>query len=125
MTIVSKVPRGTTTLIVDPVEDDIVILPTHRIVVLEGNYVHLTVPPWNEATEILDERWFIKVDKDTAKERVIQRHIQAGISKTEEEAAKRFEENDWPNGEYLSEHSDVQNAHRIIQSIQDEDISPK
>lgn len=101
------------------------ILPNHRIVILEGNYVHLTVPPWDQATEILDERWFITVERDIAKDRVIQRHLAAGIAKTEREAANRFEENDWPNGEYLLKHSNVERAHRVIHSVQDEDMSEK
>lgn len=89
---------------------------------LEGNYVHLTIQPWNEATNILDERWFVEVEKDIAKERVIQRHLRAGIAITEEEAAKRFEENDWQNGEYLIQHSNVKTADRIIDSIPDENM---
>jgi pantothenate kinase len=104
------------------VENDIVILPTHRIVVLEGMYVQLTVPPWKEATELLDERWFIEVERDIARGRIIDRHILAGIVNNEGEAARRFDENDWPNYEYLLKHSNVDTAHRIIHSIQDENI---
>ena len=104
-------------------EEDIPILPAHRIVILEGNYVHLTVQPWNEATGLLDERWFVMVERDIAKERVIKRHLIARIAKTEDEAARRFDENDWPNGEYLIQNSDVQTAHRKIQSVQDRGMS--
>jgi pantothenate kinase len=103
----------------DPVEEDIVIKPTHRIVILEGNYVHLTTPPWDDATKLLNERWFIEVERDVAKRRVIQRHLHAGIAKDEQEAAKRFDENDWPNGILLLENSDVGTAHKRIQSIED------
>lgn len=103
----------------DPVEEDILIKPSHRIVVLEGNYVHLTAPPWGEASKLLDERWFIEVERDIARGRVIRRHLLAGIAKDEVEAAKRFDENDWPNGIFLLENSDVGTAHRRIKSIQD------
>jgi pantothenate kinase len=104
-------------------ENDISILPSHRIVVLEGNYVHLTVPPWDQATKLLDERWFIAVERDVARGRVIKRHLISGIAATEEGAGRRFDENDWPNGEYLLLNSNVQNANRIIQSVQDRDMS--
>ena len=57
----------------DPVEEDIPILPSHRIVVLEGNYVHLTVPPWDQASNLLDEKWFILVKKEIARGRVVRR----------------------------------------------------
>jgi pantothenate kinase len=106
-------------------ENDIVIKPTHRIVVLEGNYVHLTVPPWDQATHLLDERWLIVVDRDVARRRVIQRHIISGIVNTEAEAGKRFDENDWPNGLYLLENSDVESAHRKIESVQDHGMSER
>jgi pantothenate kinase len=96
-----------------------VIKPTHRIVVLEGNYVHLNVPPWDEATRLLDERWLIEVEQDVARQRVIQRHLRAGIAKDEEEAAERFDRNDWPNGLFLLENSDVSSANKRIKSIQD------
>jgi pantothenate kinase len=105
--------------VVDPTENDISILPSHRIVILEGNYVHLTVRPWDQATKLLDERWFILVVRDVARSRVIKRHLISGIAATEEDAGRRFDENDWLNGEYLLEHSDVENADRIIHSIQD------
>jgi pantothenate kinase len=105
--------------VADPVEEDIVIKRTHRIVVIEGNYVHLSIPPWNEATQLLDERWFIDVERDVARRRVIQRHLNAGIAKDEQEASKRFDENDWPNGVFLLENSDVGTADKRIRSIED------
>jgi pantothenate kinase len=109
--------------VADPVESDISILPSHRIVILEGNYVHLTVPPWDQATKLLDERWFITVERAVARVRVIKRHLISGVTATEKDAGRRFDENDWPNGEYILENSDLQTADRIIHSIQDRDIS--
>src|SRR5947207_5364781 len=107
----------------DPVENDISIKHTHRIVVLEGNYIQLTVPLWDQATRLLDERWFITVDREVARGRVIQRHIIAEIANTEEEAGKRFDENDWPNGVYLLKNSDVETANRQIQTVQEPAMS--
>jgi pantothenate kinase len=110
-------------LTLDPVEDDIAILPSHRIVVLEGNYIHLTVPPWDQAATALDEKWFIIVEEDVARERVVQRHLTSGVAGTEAEAAKRFDENDWPNGIYLVENSNINEAHRWIHSVQDKETT--
>jgi len=107
----------------DPIENDIAINPCHRIVVLEGNYIHLTIPPWDKATRILDEKWFIDVERDVARERVIRRHLISGVAPTEEEAAKRFEENDWPNGIFLQGNSDIESANRRILSVQDPSIN--
>jgi pantothenate kinase len=91
--------------------------------VLEGNYIHLTVPPWDQATKLLDEKWFIEVEREVARGRVILRHLIAGIADTEEEAGKRFDENDWPNGVYLLENSNVKNADRRIYNVQDRSMS--
>lgn len=107
----------------DPVEHDIPINPTHRIVVIEGNYIQLTVPPWDEATQLLDEKWFITVERDVARGRVVKRHLIAGIAKTEQEAAMRFDENDWPNGEFLINNSSVEGADKKIHSVQDPHFS--
>lgn len=93
------------------------------MVMIEGNYIHLTVPPWNQATRLLDEKWFITVERDVARARVVRRHLISGIVNNEDEAAKRFDDNDWPNGLYLLENSDIENADRKIHSIQDREVS--
>lgn len=82
----------------DPKEDDIAILPTHRIVVFEGNYIALDREPWNLAAGLMDELWFVDVDFEVARRRLIKRHVQAGIAKDEEEADRRARENDLVNG---------------------------
>ena len=81
--------------------------------------MHLNITPWDEATKLLNERWFIEVERDLARRRVIKRHLHAGIAKDREEAAKRFDDNDWPNGIFLLENSDVSTAHKRIRSIED------
>ena len=108
---------------VDPIEEDIRILPSHRIVVLEGNYIHLTLSPWDQATQLLDEKWFILVEKEIARGRVVKRHVVTGVAGNDDEANKRFDENDWINGEYILENSNIDNADRRIQSIQDQGMA--
>ncbi|OTA54009.1 phosphoribulokinase/uridine kinase [Hypoxylon sp. EC38] len=85
----------------DPKADDIAILPTHRIVVFEGNYVCLDKEPWREAAALMDERWFVEVDFETARRRLVKRHVKAGIARDEEEAGRRADENDLVNGEQI------------------------
>ncbi|KAK2736503.1 hypothetical protein CKAH01_07703 [Colletotrichum kahawae] len=82
----------------DPKQDDIAILPAHRIVVFEGNYLALDKDPWNAAARLMDELWFVDVDVDVARRRLVKRHVKAGIAKDEEEADKRARENDLVNG---------------------------
>lgn len=85
----------------DPVENDIVIPPTSRAIFFEGNYLSLDKEPWNEAAKLMDELWFVDVDFETARKRLIRRHVQAGIAKDEADADKRARENDLVNGKEI------------------------
>ena len=82
----------------DPVENDIAITTSARIVVLEGNYLSLTQGSWKDAASLMDELWFVEVEWETAKRRLIRRHVEAGIAADEEEAGRRVEDNDFVNG---------------------------
>ena len=107
----------------DPVSDDIAIAPSVRIVLFEGNYLSLNKSPWKDAAELMDELWFVEVDFDTARKRLVHRHVKAGIAKDEEEAGKRADENDLVNGkEIVEERLDV---HEVVQSREDESWAPE
>jgi pantothenate kinase len=47
--------------------------------------------------------WFVSISRETAKDRLVKRHIQAGIETTTEAAALRAEENDLKNGDHIKE----------------------
>lgn len=81
----------------DPTPDSVRVLPTHRIVIIEGLYVFLNTPRWKDAAELLDERWFVEIDVDQAAERLIKRHVLTGVTDTEEEARHRAYDNDLPS----------------------------
>lgn len=87
----------------DPKEDDIAIKATHRILVFEGLYITLDKTPWNEAAGLMDETWFVEVDFDVARKRLIKRHVKAGIATDETDADKRARENDLVNGAEIIE----------------------
>ncbi|KAI1085104.1 phosphoribulokinase/uridine kinase [Whalleya microplaca] len=101
----------------DPRADDIAIGPRHRVVVFEGNYVCLDKEPWRSAALLMDQRWFVEVDFETARRRLVGRHVRAGIAKDEAEAGKRADENDLVNGEQIvRQRVDV---HEVIVSRED------
>ncbi|KAG8722108.1 hypothetical protein FRC09_006811 [Ceratobasidium sp. 395] len=81
----------------DPAYDALVILPSHRIVVIEGLYPFIATPAWRAAAEVLDERWVVEVDIPEATRRLVQRHIVTGVAKDVEEAKWRAENNDMPS----------------------------
>lgn len=85
----------------DPVDGDITIPATCRVIFFEGNYLGLDKEPWNEAARLMDELWFVDVDFEVARERLIKRHVKAGIAKDEAEADKRARENDLVNGKEI------------------------
>ncbi|KAK8037744.1 Bcyfh7 [Apiospora marii] len=107
-------------LIQDPKENDITILPGHRIVVFEGNYLTLDREPWREAAGLMDQRWFVEVDFAVARRRLVKRHVAAGIAADEAEAGKRADENDLVNGEQIMRER-VSTVDEIVVSREDGD----
>ncbi|KAJ5963499.1 uncharacterized protein N7479_003375 [Penicillium vulpinum] len=85
----------------DPVDGDIAIAPSCRVVFFEGNYLSLDRAPWNEAAKLMDELWFVDVDFDIARQRLVVRHVKAGIARDAEDADKRARENDLVNGKEI------------------------
>lgn len=91
----------------DPKPDAIHILPQHKIVISEGNYLLLDVPPWNQLWEvskessepILDDSWYVDCDLDKAMQRVFERQIGNGTAVNVSRG--RIEGNDRPNGELI------------------------
>jgi len=102
----------------DPVADDVAIPATTRVLVFEGNYLSLDKTPWKEAGGLMDELWFVDVGFETARERLVRRHVKAGIARDEEQAHRRVTENDLVNGKDIVDgRLDVQ---EVIVSREDE-----
>lgn len=85
----------------DPVENEIVIPVTARILLFEGSYLSLNKGLWKEAAGLMDEHWFVEVDFEVARRRLIKRHLKAGIVKSETEANERVTQNDLVNGRVI------------------------
>ncbi|KAK9447447.1 P-loop containing nucleoside triphosphate hydrolase protein [Limtongia smithiae] len=105
----------------DPIENDIKVLPTDRIIIIEGLYLMLEDSPWNQIADLMDELWFVNVERAVARDRIIRRHLEAGIARNEAEAIKRADESDLVNGDYIVSHSLTPD--KMIISIQDDRIS--
>ncbi|KAF1960299.1 P-loop containing nucleoside triphosphate hydrolase protein [Byssothecium circinans] len=107
----------------DPIADDIAIRSSVRLVIFEGNYLSLNKTPWKEAAELMDELWFVEVDFHVARNRLIYRHVKAGIAKDEEDAGKRADENDLVNGREILENR--LEVHEVVQSKDDDSWAPE
>ena len=106
-------------------ERDIPIPASSRIVVMEGNYLSLGSGEreWREATELMDELWFVDVDFGVARERLVRRHVESGVAGDREEAGRRADENDLVNGREIVE-GRVE-VHEVIVSREDGGWGPK
>ena len=101
----------------DPREGDIAILPTHRVVILEGNYLALDKDVWRDAGALFDELWFVDVDFEVARRRLRERHVRAGIARDLEEGDRRATENDLVNGKEIVAHR--LQVDEVVQSMED------
>ncbi|RUS17534.1 P-loop containing nucleoside triphosphate hydrolase protein [Endogone sp. FLAS-F59071] len=89
----------------DPVEHDIIIHPYHKLVIMEGIYLHLSTPgSWMQIASSFDERWFVQVDLSVARERVAWRHVETGLVPTYELGLRRFDTNDAINAQFMLDH---------------------
>jgi pantothenate kinase len=103
----------------DPKHNDIAIAPTTRVIVFEGNYLSLDRDMWRDIAKLMDELWFVEVDFAVARERLAERHVRAGIASNEDEAKKRADENDLPNGKVIVDER-LPNITEIITSKEDD-----
>jgi pantothenate kinase len=71
------------------------VLPEHRLVVTEGNYLLLDEPGWREVRPLLDECWYVDVDDTVRVRRLVDRHLRHGRTRAaaEEWVARSDEAN--------------------------------
>jgi pantothenate kinase len=60
--------------------------PDVGLVVTEGNYLLLDVPPWNGVRDLLDESWFVHLDDAERQRRMVARHLRHGHDRADAEA---------------------------------------
>lgn len=82
----------------DPVAGGITILPSHKIVLVEGLYCNLSVAPWDRAAACWDMRWLLTIDEAEARARLTRRHVEAGLAPTPDAARHRGTSHDSPSG---------------------------
>jgi pantothenate kinase len=82
-------------LLDDRVENAIEVESSKRIIIVEGNYLLLDDPPWNQARHELDQVWYLDAPREITEKRLVQRHMDGG--RNLEQALKKVEETDLPN----------------------------
>ncbi len=74
--------------------------PWHRLVITEGNYLLYDSPGWTEVLPLLDETWYVQVDDELRRERLVERHIAHG--RTPVEALQWASNSDQANAEIVA-----------------------
>ena len=69
-----------------PVAAAIAVEPSMRLVVTEGNYLLLPDGGWEGVRPLLTETWFVEVDDDVRRARLVRRHEQFGKSRADARA---------------------------------------
>lgn len=64
----------------EPIAGAIPITAHVPLVVAEGNYLLLDMPPWAGVRSLLDDAWYVDLDADTRVARLIDRHVRFGRS---------------------------------------------
>jgi pantothenate kinase len=93
-----------------PLAAALVVLPSARLVVTEGNYLLLEHPHWARARRAMDAVWFVASDESERIERLVARHVQFG--KAPEAARAWVATTDQRNSELVA--GTVGTADRVI-----------
>ncbi|MFT4067791.1 nucleoside/nucleotide kinase family protein [Paraburkholderia sp.] len=64
----------------EPIANAIPVPPDTPVVITEGNYLLLQCGHWRHVRGLIDEIWFVDVDGDLRRRRLIARHMQFGRS---------------------------------------------
>jgi pantothenate kinase len=93
-----------------PLAAALVVLPSARLVVTEGNYLLLDDPHWVRARRAMDAVWFVASEESERIERLVARHVEFG--KMPEEARAWVATRDQRNSELVA--GTVGKADRVI-----------
>jgi pantothenate kinase len=93
-----------------PLAAALVVLPSARLVVTEGNYLLLDDPHWARARRAMDAVWFVASEETMRVERLVARHVQFG--KSLHEARAWVATTDQRNAELVA--STIGRADRIV-----------
>jgi pantothenate kinase len=78
------------------VEDAFTVPATARLLVVEGNYLLLSMAPWWRVRPLLDRAVFIEIPRETVRARLLKRHAEEGLFTAERNRA-HIERVDLPN----------------------------
>jgi pantothenate kinase len=84
----------------EPIAGAIPVPPDVPLVVTEGNYLLVPAPPWAGGRELLADAWYLEVDEEERRRRLVARHMLYG--RTEAEAKARSYGSDQVNADLIA-----------------------
>lgn len=81
-----------------------------RVIIVEGNYLLLDIPPWDQARHLLSRCVYLELDDDIRLDRLIGRHIEFG--KTPEHARRHVAQSDELNAQLIAQTRHL--AHAVL-----------
>ncbi|MDL2078230.1 nucleoside/nucleotide kinase family protein [Streptomyces sp. GXMU-J15] len=64
----------------DPVAQSLEVAPRHRLVIVDGNFLLATRPPWDQVRGLLTQTWFLDAAPDERRSRLMHRYVRYGFS---------------------------------------------
>jgi pantothenate kinase len=83
----------------EPIAGAIAVLPQTRLVITEGNYLLLDEGPWAGVAGLLDDCWYVDIDHELRRQRLLSRHRQFGRDAAQ--AADWVQRTDEPNAQLI------------------------
>lgn len=87
----------------EPMSDAGTIFPVHRLILVEGNYLLLDLPPWKELHPLFDHTISIRAPLDTLLASLRARHLRGG--KSQEQTEDHLHRVDLPNIQLVQQSS--------------------
>jgi pantothenate kinase len=102
-----------------PIAAAIAIDPAIRLVITEGNYLLSPEEPWPEVRRELTEVWYVELDEQVRRARLVARHVEFG--KTEAAARRWVDEVDEVNAQTIAARRDVADLRISMSRLEAED----
>ncbi|GAA1897070.1 nucleoside/nucleotide kinase family protein [Streptantibioticus ferralitis] len=81
----------------EPIAAGLVVPPSARLVITEGNYLADDGEGWREIRGLLDALWYVDTPRQVREERLLRRHVRGG--RTADEARAFIADSERPNAE--------------------------
>ena len=102
-----------------PIAAAIAIDPAIRLVITEGNYLLSPEEPWPEVRRELTEVWYVELDEQVRRARLVARHVEFG--KTEAAARRWVDEVDEVNAQTIAARRDLADLRISMSRLEAED----